>query len=149
SIYYLLLRLAREGFDEIIVVVRGSLKDEIMEYLGDGSEMGLRITYEVEPDGLRIGTAGSLKLGEHLLDETFLVAQADTLTEIPLREAVEFHRKSGALVTVVLTRVNDPTDYGVAVLDEKNAIAEFQEKPSKEDARSNLVSTGFYIMEPE
>jgi len=119
-----------------------------MEYLGDGSRFGVRITYEVEPDGLRIGTAGCLKLGEHLLDETFLVAQADTLTEIPLREAVDFHHKSGALATIVLTRVHDPSDYGVAILDEKKAIIEFQEKPGRE-ARSNLVSTGFYIMEPE
>ena len=120
-----------------------------MEYLGDGSKFGLRITYEVEPDGLRIGTAGCLKLGEHLLDDTFLVAQADTLTEIPLREAVDFHRKSRALATIVLTRVHDPSDYGVAILDEKSVITEFQEKPSREEARSNLVSTGFYIMEPE
>jgi NDP-sugar pyrophosphorylase family protein len=149
SIYYVLMRLAREGFDEIVIVVRGSLKNEIMDYLGDGSEIGLRITYEVEPDGLHIGTAGSLKLGEHLLDDTFLVAQSDTLTEIPLREAVDFHRKSEALATIVLTRVADPSDYGVAVLDEKNTITEFQEKPSMKEARSNLVSTGFYIMEPE
>jgi len=120
-----------------------------MEYLGDGSRFGVRITYEVEPDGLRIGTAGCLKLGEHLLDDTFLVAQADTLTEIPLREAVDFHHKSGALATIVLTQVHDPSDYGVAILDKKNAITEFQEKPGKEEARSNLVSTGFYIMEPE
>jgi mannose-1-phosphate guanylyltransferase/phosphomannomutase len=120
-----------------------------MEYLGDGSRFGVRITYVVEPDGLRIGTAGCLRLCEHLLDETFLVAQADTLTEIPLREAVDFHRKSGALATIVLTRVHDPSDYGVAILDEKNAIIEFQEKPGKEAARSNLVSTGFYIIEPE
>src|SRR5450759_1449680 len=149
SIYYVLSRLAREGFDEIVVVVSGSLKNQIMEYLGDGSGLGLRITYEVEPDGLHIGTAGSLMLCDHLLDETFLVAQSDTLTEIPLREAVDFHHKSGALATIVLTRVHDPADYGVAVLDKKNGIIEFQEKPSKQEARSNLVSTGFYIMEPE
>jgi NDP-sugar pyrophosphorylase family protein len=120
-----------------------------MEYLGDGSKLGLRITYEVEPDGLRIGTAGCLKLGEHLLEDTFLVAQADTLTEIPLRKAMNFHHQSGSLATIVLTRVHDPSDYGVAILDEKNAITEFQEKPSRGEARSNLVSTGFYIMEPE
>jgi carbonic anhydrase/acetyltransferase-like protein (isoleucine patch superfamily) len=45
--------------------------------------------------------------------------------------------------------VGDPSDYGVAVLDDKNVITEFQEKPSREEARSNLVSTGFYLMEPE
>jgi len=66
-----------------------------------------------------------------------------------LRQAAEFHRKSGALASIVLTRVGDPSDYGVAVLDDKNVITEFQEKPSREEARSNLVSTGFYLMEPE
>jgi NDP-sugar pyrophosphorylase family protein len=148
TIHYLLSKLSQEGFNEIVMMT-GYLRDQIMGYLGDGSNLGMRITYVAEPDEFRFGTAGSLKLAEHLLHDTFLVAQADTLTEIPLREAVDLHRKSGALATIVLTRVHDPSDYGVAVLDEKNVITEFQEKPSKEEARSNLVSTGFYIMEPE
>jgi len=148
TIHYLLSKLSQEGFNEIVMMT-GYLRDQIMGYLGDGSNLGVRLTYVAEPDEFRFGTAGSLKLAEHLLHDTFLVAQADTLTEIPLREAVDFHRKSGALATVVLTRVHDPSDYGVAVLDENNVITEFQEKPGKEEARSNLVSTGFYIMEPE
>jgi len=149
SIYYLLTHLAREGFDDIVMVVGGPLKGQIMDYLGDGSRLGLRITYAVEPDGLRIGSAGSLKLDEHLLDDTFLVAQADTLTEIPLREAVNRHRAGGGHATIVLTRMRDASGFGVAVLDSDNVITEFQEKPVQKDARSNLVSTGFYIMEPD
>jgi NDP-sugar pyrophosphorylase family protein len=149
SIHYLLSHLSQEGFDDIVMVVGGPLKSQVMDYLGDGSKLGLRIAYAVEPDGLRIGTAGSLKLVEHLLDRTFLVAQADTLTEIPLSEAVDFHRASGAHATIVLTRVKDPSNFGVALLDKDNAITEFQEKPSQEEARGDLVSTGFYLMEPE
>jgi NDP-sugar pyrophosphorylase family protein len=149
SIHYLLSHLAREGFDDVVVVVGGPFKSQVMEYLGDGSKLGLRITYAVEPDGLRIGTAGSLKLIEHLLGETFLVAQADTLTEIPLRKAVNFHRASGARATIVLTRVKDPANFGVAVLDKDGAITEFQEKPTQVEARGDLVSTGFYLMEPD
>ncbi len=149
SIYYLLSHLSREGFDDIVIIVGGPLKSQIIGYLGDGSKLGLRITYEVEPEGLRIGTAGSLKLAEHLLDDTFLVAQADTLTEITLKEAVNFHRVHAAHATIVLTRVKDPSNFGVAVLDEDSAIIEFQEKPRTEEMRSNLVSTGFYIMEPD
>jgi len=149
SIYYLLSHLSREGFDDIVMVVGGPLKGQIMDYLGDGSRLGLRITYAVEPDGLRIGSAGSLKLDEHLLDDTFLVAQADTLTEIPLREAVNVHRAGGGHATIVLTRVRDASSFGVAMLDSDNVITGFQEKPSEKDARSNLVSTGFYIMEPD
>jgi mannose-1-phosphate guanylyltransferase len=149
AIHYLLSHLSREGFDDVVVVVGGPLKDQVMDYLGDGSKLGVRITYAVEPDGLRIGTAGSLKLIEHLLGETFLVAQADTLTEIPLREAVNFHHASGARATIVLTRVKDPANFGVAVLDKDSVITEFQEKPTQVEARGDLVSTGFYLMEPD
>ena len=149
SISYLLSHLYQEGFDDIVMVVGMPHGSQIMDYLGDGLRLGLRITYAVEPDGLRIGTAGSLKLCEHLLGEPFLVAQADTLTEIPLREAVKFHHASGAYATIVLTKVDDPSNFGVAVLDEINTITEFQEKPRREEARGNFVSTGFYLMEPD
>jgi mannose-1-phosphate guanylyltransferase len=148
AIYYLLSQLAQEGFKEIVMVT-GYLRDQIMQYLGDGSKLGLRITYAVEPDEFLCGTAGSLKLAEHLLDDTFLVAQADTLSEIPLGEAVSLHRRSGAHATIALTRANDPSEFGVAILDENGVITGFQEKPSREEARSDLVSTGFYILEPD
>jgi mannose-1-phosphate guanylyltransferase/phosphomannomutase len=125
------------------------MRDQIMDYVGDGSKLGQKITYATEPSGLRIGTAGSLKLVEHLLDDTFLVLSADTLTEIPLKDAVNFHHSKGALATIVLTSVKDPSIFGVAVIDERKAITEFQEKPSQKEARGNLVSTGFYVMEPD
>jgi NDP-sugar pyrophosphorylase family protein len=147
-IYYLLSQLSREGFEEIVMVT-GYLRQQIKEYLGDGARLGLKITYAVKPDEFLCGTAGSLKLAEHLLDDTFLVAQADTLSEIPLKEAMSFHRSSEAQATIVLTRVNEPSEFGVAVLDGKGVITAFQEKPTKAEARSNLVSTGFYILEPE
>lgn len=148
AIYYLLAQLLREGFKEIVMVT-GYLRDQIMEYLGDGSKLGLRITYAVKPDEFLCGTAGSLKLAEHLLDDTFLVAQADSLSEISLREAMSFHRRSEAHATIVLTSVNNPSEFGVAVLDENDVITGFQEKPSREGTRSNLASTGFYILEPD
>ncbi|MDG6925887.1 MAG: NDP-sugar synthase [Nitrososphaerota archaeon] len=148
AIHYVLSQLSREGFREIVMVT-GYLRNQIMEYLGDGSNLGLRITYAVEPDEFLCGTAGSLKLIEHLLDETFLVAQADTLSEIPLTEALKLHRRNGAYATIALTRVKNPSVFGVAVIDADSTITEFQEKPPKEQVRSDLASTGFYILEPE
>ncbi|MDA4118715.1 MAG: DUF5752 family protein [Thaumarchaeota archaeon] len=148
AIHYLLSQLAQEGFDEIVMVV-GYMSRQIMDYLGDGSKMGLRISYAVKPEEFRCGTAGSLKLAEHLLDEPFLVAQADTLSEIPLREAMTFHRHKGAQATIVLTTVENPGEFGVTILDQNDNITEFQEKPGHRRARSNLVSTGFYILDPE
>ena len=149
SIFYLLSHLAREGFDDIVVIVGGPLKQHLMDYVGDGSRFGVKITYAVKPDEFNCGTAGSLKLVDGLFDDAFLVAQADTLTEIPLGEAVRSHLEKGAMATIVLTRVKNPSDFGVAVLDGDGAITEFQEKPAPKEAKSDLVSTGFYVLEPE
>src|SRR5215472_9283082 len=147
-IRYVLGHLSKNGFDEAFVIP-GYLKDQIMGYLGDGSKIGIDITYVVEPEGVTFGTAGSLKLASHLLDETFLVVQADVVSEIPLSEMKRFHSDRGGEVTIALTNVEDPSSYGVAILNEENEIVKFIEKPAAGTAPSNLVSTGFYILEPE
>lgn len=146
-ISYILSQLKREGFEEVIMVV-GAMQDQIIDYVGNGSKFGLRITCVMKPREFKSGTAGSLKLIEHLLDDTFLVAQSDTLSEIPLKQAMDFHIKSRSHATIVLTRVEDPSHFGVAVIDNSGAIIEFQEKPSLAEAKSDLVSTGFYILDP-
>lgn len=147
-IHYVLSHLAKNGFEDIIVVP-GYLQDQVMGYVGDGSKFGLRTTYVVEPGGVTFGTAGSLKLAAHLLDETFLVVQADVISEIPLSEMKKFHSDHDAEVSIALTKVDDPSSYGVAVLSEDREIVKFVEKPPAGTSPSNLVSTGFYILEPE
>ena len=147
-IHYVLSHLTKNGYKDIIVIP-GYLKDQVMGYVGDGSRFGARITYVVEPDGVTFGTAGSLKLAAHLLDETFLVVQADVISEIPLDEMKRFHSDRGGEVSIALTKVEDPSSYGVAVLNENDEIVRFVEKPSAGTSPSNLVSTGFYILEPE
>lgn len=147
-IYYVLSHLSRHGFNDIVLIV-GYLKDQLMGYLGDGSRFGVRITYVVEPDGVPFGTAGSLKLAAHLLDDTFLVAQSDTINEIRLTDLERFHGDRGGQGSIALTEVEDPSLYGVAVLANKEEIVRFLEKPAPGTALSNLASTGFYVFEPE
>src|SRR5207245_8557685 len=113
--HYVLSHLSSNGFLDVIIIV-GYLKDQLMGYLGDGSRFGVRITYVVEPEGVAFGTAGSLKLAAHLLDETFLVVQSDTISEISLTEMAHFHSDRGGEVSIALTEVEDPSLYGVAVL---------------------------------
>ena len=120
-----------------------------MGYVGTGSKFGVGITHVVEPDGVTFGTAGSLKLASHLLDDTFMVVQSDVISEIPLQEMAHFHSNHGGEVSIALTTVEDPSSYGVAVLDKHDEIVKFVEKPPAGTAQSNLVSTGFYILEPE
>ena len=147
-IHYILSHLSKNGFSDVIIIV-GYLRDQLMGYLGDGSRFGIRITYVVEPEGVAFGTAGSLKLAAHLLDETFLVVQSDTISEISLAEMASFHLDRAGEVSIALTEVEDPSQYGVAVLGERDEIVKFLEKPPPGTALSNLVSTGFYILEPE
>ncbi len=147
-IHYVISHLAKNGFREIIVIP-GYLKDQVMGYVGDGTKFGVKVTYVVEPEGVTFGTAGSLKLAAHLLDETFLVVQADVITEIPLDKMKDFHAEHGGEVSIALTTVEDPSSYGVAVLGENEEIVRFVEKPPAGSVASKLVSTGFYILEPE
>ena len=147
-IHYVLSHLAKNGFNDVIIIP-GYLKDQVMGYVGDGSKFGVRITYVVEPEGVTFGTAGSLKLAAHMLDDTFLVVQADVISELPLGDMRRFHSDRGGEVSIALTTVDDPSSYGVAVLDDNHGISKFIEKPPAGTSPSNLVSTGFYILEPE
>ncbi len=147
-IHYVLSHLAKNGFHDVIIIP-GYLKDQVMGYVGDGSRHGVKANYVVEPEGVTFGTAGSLKLAAHLLDDTFLVVQADVISEIPLGDMRLFHSDRGGSVSIALTIVEDPSSYGVAVLGEEDEIVKFVEKPPTGTATSNLVSTGFYILEPE
>jgi len=96
-----------------------------------------------------MGTAGGVKRLADRFDETFIVVMGDALTDVDVREVVTFHKEHGALATLVLKRVEDTSEYGVAELDAGKNILGFQEKPQPEEAISNLANTGIYILEPE
>lgn len=135
------------GFRDFIITVN-YLKQQIMNHLCDGSKFGINIQYIVEPDNYYLGTAGSVMLAKDQLTETFVIFQGDAFTEIDVRKPLEFHRKKGGDVTIVLKAVSDPWLYGVSMLDENSRIIGFQERPPKQECKSNLVSTGIYILEP-
>jgi len=133
------------GVTHILMAV-GHMRDKIKAHYGDGSRFGVKLEYleELEP----LGTAGPLKLGRDRLRETFFCSNGDELKKIDLKEMLELHKKHKALATIALWQVEDPSHYGVARL-EGDKILEFVEKPKKEDAPSNLINSGFYIIEPE
>ena len=97
-----------------------------------------------------LGTAGSVKNAEHLLDDgTFLVISGDALTDFDLTDLVKFHHDKGALVTVCLTRVPDPLEFGITIVDDDGKVQRFLEKPTWGQVFSDTVNTGIYVMEPE
>ncbi|MDF2685061.1 MAG: Nucleotidyl transferase [Clostridia bacterium] len=118
---------------------------DIKNTLSDISDMEIHYFEETVP----LGTAGSVKNCKSFLDSDFLVISGDCLCDFDLSAAVDFHYSHGGLVTIVLTRVQSPLEYGIAVLDDKNIITRFIEKPSWNRVYSDTVNTGIYIFSRE
>lgn len=138
--------LKSHGVTEIGVTLM-YLPQKIKDYFGNGSSFGVKLHYFTEDTPL--GTAGSVKNAEAFLDETFIVISGDSLTNMDLSEALEFHRKKSSKATLVLTKVDVPLEYGVVITDKAGAISGFLEKPSWGEVFSDTVNTGTYILEPE
>ena len=156
-----LLELLREhGFTEIMVNV-SHLAEEIENYFRDGQRFGVEIAYSFEgriEDGELIcdavGSAGGLKkiqTFQHFFDDTFVVLCGDALIDLDLSEAVKRHKAKGAMASLITKRVprDQVSSYGVVVTDDDGRVKSFQEKPSVEDAASDMINTGIYIFEPE
>jgi mannose-1-phosphate guanylyltransferase len=157
---FLVELLRNHGFDQIMVNV-SHLAEEIENYFRDGQRFGVEIAYSFEGRiengqlvGDAIGSAGGMRRIQDFspfFDDTFVVLCGDALIDLDLTAALEWHRKKGAIATVVMKTV-DPSEvssYGVVVTDEEGRIQAFQEKPEIEDALSNNINTGIYIFEPE
>lgn len=140
--------LRRHGIDEIILAVQ-YLADRFRDFYGDGSAYGVRLTVvdETEP----MGTAGAVQNVARFLNpnETFLVFNGDILTDLDISAMLRFHKEREAALTISLTPVADTSSYGVVDIDEAGRISRFIEKPKREDAPSNLINAGTYILEPE
>lgn len=144
---YAVQNLVKAGVDEIYVLV-GYLKERIIDYFGDGSSWDVRMRYS-NGDNIKLGTAGATKKVVKNMDETFFVVSSDVLTNLDLKALYEYHRRKKALATIALSRVEDPTQYGIAVINDDGRILRFKEKPKPEEAFSNLVNAGIYVFEPE
>ena len=105
------------------------------------------IVEETEP----LGTGGAIaNCREHLSGGTFCVINGDLITSLKVEEMLEFHKQNGGIATISLWEVEDPSRFGVADYKEDTGkIMRFQEKPAIEDAYSNLINAGTYILEQE
>jgi mannose-1-phosphate guanylyltransferase len=157
---YLIEHLAKHQINEVMVNV-SYLQEKIQQYFGDGSRFGIEIGYSFEGDisnGMVIpspvGSAGGMRKIQDFggfFDETTIVICGDAVIDLDITTAVAEHRSKGALVSLVAKEVpmDKVSGYGIVVTNENGKIISFQEKPSQEEARSNLASTGIYLFEPE
>jgi len=143
----LMLEWLRGHGVEDVIMSCGFLATSVREMLGDGGNLGIRLRFVEEPDPR--GTAGALKLAEPMLDERFLMLNGDVLTDIDLTSQIAQHEASGAVATLALVPVADPSAYGLVILEEDHSVREFLEKPSSDRIESNLISAGAYVLERE
>jgi NDP-sugar pyrophosphorylase family protein len=138
-------KLASSGFTEIMVNVH-YLGEQIMDYFGDGRKWKIKIHYS--PEDQLWGDAGSVKRCEDFFDgDTFVVVGGDDLADIDLRRIIRFHTEKKALATIALSLVDDPSEYGIALLNDRGRITRFLEKPKGEVIFSNSANTGVYIFD--
>ncbi|HHH18902.1 MAG TPA: mannose-1-phosphate guanyltransferase [Campylobacterales bacterium] len=135
------------GITEFIVLLY--FKPEIIQnYFGDGSDFGIKITYVVPDDDY--GTAGAVKLAqEHIGDENFIIISGDLVTDFDFQKIFDYHAQKQSKLTITLTSVDNPLEFGVVIANEEGKIEKFLEKPSWGEVFSDTINTGIYIIEPE
>jgi len=143
---YTLSSLASVGIEEIILSC-GYRSEAVEEAFGRGRGFGIDVSFAYEDHPM--GTAGAVKLLEKRLDPTSIVVYGDTLMDIDLEKVVESHHKNKAMVTIALTEVERPTEFGIVGLDETGRVVRFKEKPKPEEVFSNLINAGIYVMQKQ
>jgi len=138
--------LKRHGLKDILSILYFQ-PEQVTSYFSDGSSLGVKMSYVSATEDY--GTAGSVGFSRKHLKEPFLVISGDVLTDFDLTRAIEYHKSKKAMITIVLTRVDNPLQYGVVITDRDGRITRFLEKPSWGEVFSDTVNTGIYIIDPE
>ncbi|HEY5262132.1 MAG TPA: sugar phosphate nucleotidyltransferase, partial [Solirubrobacteraceae bacterium] len=132
--------LDTHGFDQVIANLH-YFPDSIEAYFGE------RLSYRFEPELL--GTAGGVRAcADFFGADTFVVISGDALTDIDLGAFVARHREAKGIATLAVKKVTDTREYGVVLHDREGRITGFQEKPSPDEALSDLGNCGIYMFEP-
>lgn len=146
-IEWVLARLACHGVDQAVLSL-GYRPDAFVERYPDGICAGVRLHYAVEPEPL--DTAGAVRFAalDAGIDERFLVVNGDVLTDLDITALVEFHASHGGEGTIALHRVEDPSAFGVVPTGADGRVLAFVEKPPREEAPTDLINAGTYVLEP-
>lgn len=142
-----LSNLARHGVTDAVLSL-GYLPDRFIEAYPDNVVAGVNVTYAVEPSPL--DTAGAIRFAarEAGINETFIVINGDVLTDLDVTRLIHFHRERGAEATIALHPVDDPSRFGVVPTHPDGRVIAFVEKPPRDEAPTNQINAGTYVMEP-
>ena len=140
-------QLEAGGVDHVTLAL-GFLPEPFVAAFPDGRCGGVELGYAIEPEPL--DTAGAIRFAaDHAgIDDTFVVANGDVLTDLSIADLVAAHRAADAEATIHLIAVEDPSAFGVVELDDDGRIVRFVEKPPPGTEPSNLINAGTYVFEP-
>lgn len=135
------------GIEHIVIVVSPH-KHGLSDYLGSGKKFGVNLSYVVQDE--RKGLADAVLAGEHIIKEDFIVVLGDNFfaPKTFLKDLIDFHIKESADTTVGVAEIADVTRHGI-INPDGDRILDMVEKPSVEDAKSNLGALGAYVFKPE
>lgn len=135
------------GIDDVVLSM-GYRPDAFLAAFPDDRCAGVRLAYAVEPEPR--DTAGAVRFAaRHAgIEDTFLVVNGDVLTDLDIGALVGFHRARRAEATISLTPVDDPSAFGVVPTDAAGRVEAFIEKPARDEAPTNLINAGTYVLEP-
>jgi mannose-1-phosphate guanylyltransferase len=138
------------GVDEVVLAINYQ-PEVMMNFLRDfETSLGIKITCSQETEPM--GTAGPLALARAALDDgsgdSFFVLNSDVISEYPLQQMINFHKQHGGEATIMVTKVEEPSKYGVVVMEESNGCVErFVEKP--QIFVGNKINAGIYLLSPK
>src|SRR5689334_8515982 len=143
---HILRLLARHGFDETIANLHW-FPELIEDHFGDGAGCGVSLAYSREE--ALLGTSGGVRNAAGFLGDSFLVISGDALTDIDLGAMREFHESHDGIATLAMKRVEDTSQFGVAIVGSDGRVQGFQEKPDPAEALSDLANCGIYMFRKE
>jgi mannose-1-phosphate guanylyltransferase len=149
--------MVASGLEEIIVTT-GHQGEQLISHVNSWNSA--EISSRVNQEKTAMGTAGSVRLLSDELQSTFVVGSGDSVASFDIGDLIKTHKRTGAKVTMALWEVENPSEFGIVGLSVENKgdvdssltegfISRFKEKPAPNEAFSNLINAGLYIIEPE
>jgi len=127
-----------------IVLGVAHLKEKIIDYFGDGTELGVDIRYSVHTVEGGTGEGFRLAISRHVDRNTFFAMNGDQITDLHLNDLFNFHIKYNPIVTMAVANPRCP--YGHIMVNDKHDVTDFLEKPPCSQA---LCNTGIYVFNRE